>query len=270
MKASRVIIVVSLLALALQLTGCGSNQSLNGALAVTATTTDALGGTSVFVQATATYTNPDTTNLLRTPITFTISDGVTSQSETVYTNNSGSFTIAFFVAKSTTAGTLLITAKTGDLPAFTTVTIAALPAVTTATPTLTIAPPAPAPVFFSVSSATTTTTFNLAKTAFVNFTSATLSRASVPVTVFVNYTTTMGGGGPLTINGSVVVNHTSFSLKTGINGTADLLNTSTFVLSVPALPGTNTATITWTAFSSTTPSAFASPTKTTLTATRNP
>ncbi len=267
MKVSRVIIAVSLLALLLQITGCGSNQGLNGSLSVTATTTDAQGGTSVFVQATATYTNPDKTNLLRTPITFTISDGVTSQSETVYTNNSGSITIAFFVAKSTTAGTLLITAKTGDLPAFTTVTIAALPAPTT-TATLTIAPPLPKTASFSaLSSATTTTTFNLAKTAFVNFTSAT-SRV-VTVTVFVNFTTTMGGGGPLTINGNPVANHFSFPLTTNSNGKADLLIPSTFVLSVPALPGSNVATITWTAFSLS-PTVLASPQTTTLTATRNP
>jgi hypothetical protein len=269
MRFLRVIFAGVLLSLIPLISGCGSNQALNGALALTATSTDA--GTAVFVQATATYTNPTKTDLLRTPITFTLSDGTSSSSETVYTNNSGVITIAFYYPKGVTSVNLLITAKSGDVPAYTSVTIptgggSGVPG----TGILIVTPPPAKAAVFGALTSVTTTTFNLAKSPFVTLTTTDIIplAVSAPVTVFVNYTTTLGGGGPLTINGTVVSNHNFTTLTTTASGTADLLGTSTFVLSIPTTGKSNVATITWSAFSSA-PTA-ADPLKTTvLTATRN-
>jgi hypothetical protein len=101
------------------LSGCGGGggKDVNGSLTVAAgsPTTSA---NSAQVKFTVTYTNPQKTNVLDTPISVVVTfGGQTIDSFNYYTSNSGVNTFTYAVDRQTSDELLVLTAKTGDLVA---------------------------------------------------------------------------------------------------------------------------------------------------------
>lgn len=119
--------------------GCGGGgggsdsggAGLNGAITVTATTTGAV------VNANATYTNPQTTNLIGVPITFSAQIGNQTISLGKYnTNNSGSVGVSFTPPPFNGTQTVTVIASSDNLRNFASVNLAGRELSVTAPPTL--------------------------------------------------------------------------------------------------------------------------------------
>jgi hypothetical protein len=110
--------------------GCGSGGAgLNGSISLSdpQKTVGPIPGFYT-VSVTATYTNPQVTNLIGTPISFTLSSNNPDQSlnrtEPTNTNNSGGVVFTFYVPQDLDAATVVnIVATTGNLQNFKTVTV---------------------------------------------------------------------------------------------------------------------------------------------------
>jgi len=125
-------LAVILLSLTLFSCGGGSGGSgLNGGITVTSTVTGSV------VNATATYTNPNTTNLIGVPITLNVQIGNQNKSlGTFSTNNSGSVGIAFSPPAFNGTQTITVIATTDRLTNFSTITMTGRSLSVTAPPTL--------------------------------------------------------------------------------------------------------------------------------------
>ena len=228
-----------LLSLALfALNGCGSSggAGLNGGITVTATATGSV------VNATATYTNPQTTDLVGLPITFTVNGVVIG---TFNTNNSGSVTVAFTPAPFIGTRTIAVAASTGNLSNFSTLTMNGITMTMSAPPaqavTVTGAVPGTtntvvfsSPTFVTVSDPFNNAISNHMISMTANFTAAPANAGDL---------LTFIGGNPASVGAGKTSTATA---TTGPAGTVPLPGTS-LGLTVPAAGGTRTATISWTA-----------------------
>ena len=225
--------VLGVLALsALILGGCGNSggAGLNGGLTVTAAATGSV------VNATATYTNSQATDLTGTPITFTALVGNQSFSlGTFNTNTSGSATVAFTPPAFNSSQTITVIATTDKLTNFSSIVMTGR--------SLTVTPPAA-----------------------VTLTTAQAGGTSVPFIIqpaagFVTITDPFSNdlsGHAISISASFVSNNSSDSLSPPTSTATNSVGTAIFpgangTLIVPAASGgVETMTITWTVTDQTT------------------
>lgn len=131
----RLLLVAIVSLFVLSISGCGGSggAGLNGGITVTATATGSV------INATATYTNSKTTNLIGIPVTFTAQIGSQSFSlGTHYTNNSGSIGVAFTPPSFSGTRTVTVIATTDNLTNFASVSMVGQSLTVTPPPALTL------------------------------------------------------------------------------------------------------------------------------------
>lgn len=91
--------------------GAGGGEGLNGSIKVTALASGSI------IKATATYSNPQTTNLIGVPLSFSIiiGDKEFPLSGSFNTNNSGSFEVSFLSPPFNGSQTIIVIASSGNL-----------------------------------------------------------------------------------------------------------------------------------------------------------
>ncbi|GFO58037.1 hypothetical protein GMST_03620 [Geomonas silvestris] len=228
MKLKNLLAPILLIA-SLFLSSCGGN-GLNGSLALT---TELQGS---MINATATYTNPNTTNLIGVNISFSVLVGNTLYDLGAHpTNNSGQITLAIPLAGLVLNGTQSVTVmvKTGDLQNFSSLDVTGR--------TISLTPP-------SAPSTALTTLVNTALT--VNLPSATaFAIVKDPIGNDVNghiLTITAHSDNPLD---AVTLN--ANSTATDSDGKASFPG-ATIVFAAPTVAGSYNRVITWTVTDTTT------------------
>ena len=213
--------------------GGGGGAGLNGGLTVTTTVKGA------YVTAEATYTNPTEPNRIGVPISFSAGSVFLG---THNTNNSGSVSVVFKPQSFVGTKTFVVTAQTGNLQNFSTVTMNGITITMVAPPaqTKTLTGGVPdTPYTFVFSSPTFVTVadpFNENISNHLVNMEATFSVTPTAVGDLLTFGATTAGSGQIA----------TAAATTGPSGTVPLPGTS-LVLATPAVGGTRTATITWTA-----------------------
>ena len=208
------------------ISACGSSggDGLNGGITVDATATGSV------ISATASYTNPNETNLIGVPINFSVRIGAqTFDLGTHSTNNSGSVSLAFSPPSFNGTQTITVIARTGNLTNFDSLVMSGRSLTVTPPPTLTLSTGAA---------------------------SGTLQPFIIPpAATFVTITDPFNNdlsGHPIEISASVVSSNTDDTLSfpssttTGSAGTAPFPGASGTLVVPATVGGVETMTITWT------------------------
>jgi len=224
----RIFGVLGLFMASLALYGCGQGAGdaagLNGAITVSASASGS------FITATATYTNPTKTDLIGTPIWFSYQvAGTTYSLGTVHTNNSGTVSVVFTPAAFNANQTFLVTAGTGNLQNFATVNMSGR--------SLSLAPPAVAPVFTNVSSTSTVDIPIPIQLTFATFKDPFASDLSGLV---LDITETLES----TLDNASTIDLLNSTTTTNVLGIAPFPG-ATAHMTVPPKGGSNTLSVTW-------------------------
>ena len=217
--------------------GGGGGEGLNGSITLTTVMTGSV------VTATATYTNPDATitNLIGVPITFSTDKFGVLPGMPVYTNSSGIVTVAFTPPAFNGQQTITIVATTGNLSAFSPITMSGR--------TLAMAaPPDQGPVTAAEASGGNHS-FVLSAPTFVTITDPFNNDISGhPITITASFSSTNASDQlQLGANPGVGPGLTATSIvNTGASGSA-VLPAASLVMVVPNAGVTRIATISWTA-----------------------
>ena len=221
-------LLVILSVLLFGLSGCGSSGSagLNGAIELTSPVL-----TGSVITAEATYTNPDTTNLIGVPITFSYRVGNTTTTlGTFNTNNSGAVGIAFTPSAFNGTQVVTIIAQTANLTDFQAIEVTGRSLIVTAPTSLALTTTAAAgtDVAFTIPAATTFATITDPFTNDLN---------THPVTIARTFNATTTGTGTVTLASDVTT--------TNVSGVASFPGATGTIRTPDAAGATEIITITW-------------------------